>query len=180
AAITTAVLGTAVLLASQLQQAYTTELDSATVEEELRFTLDWIGQALRNTGSDPYGTSLTPIVMNPDNANGNDDIRIRADINPPDGDVTDANEDITIALDAGDRVITRTDNGVGGTVDMTEPVITGLLFTYLDSDRNVTAAPGSVAYVRVTITGQSPSYNAALGQNPTRTLEAEFRLRTRP
>ena len=39
------------MLATQMQQAYSTQLDDATVEEEVRFSLDWI--AVRVTYQQP-------------------------------------------------------------------------------------------------------------------------------
>jgi len=177
-AITVAVLGSSVMLASQLQQSYATQLDDTVAEEEVRFALDWIGQALRNAGSNPYNVGgFNAITM------GASSIRINADINPPDGDITDPNEDITIALGAGAdaNTITLTDNSdaTPTAIPMTEPVIAGLAFTYLDSNRAVTGNPNAVAYVRVTITGQSEAYSRFLGQQTQRQLMTEVRVRVR-
>src|SRR5688572_25611113 len=160
ALITTAVLGGTVMLAAQLQQAYTTQLDDVTVEEETRFSLDWIEQALRNAGSNPYSITVsgcaaaafTGIGLDPDGDGANDDIRIHADINPPNGLLggvagacNEPNEDVTIAYDNVNLVITRRDNNLDmAAVNMTEPVITNLLFTYLDSAGNVTVNPNAV------------------------------------
>jgi prepilin-type N-terminal cleavage/methylation domain-containing protein len=179
AAIMAAVLGGTVMLATQLQQVYSTQLDDATVEEEVRFTLDWIGQALRNAGSDPYTIGLTGLDVNA----AGDELIVRADINPPDGVLDDENEDVTIALDADNRVITREDNVTGGGVaeEMTEPVITGLVFTLFDSAGNELddTEEDLAAYVRVRVTGQSQAFNTLLGENRTTTLETEVRVRTR-
>jgi hypothetical protein len=199
AAIMTAVLGGTILLAAQLQQVYSTQLDDTTVEEEVRFALDWIGQALRNAGSNPYSiTSLTTscaatgtfqaIQMDPNGNGDDDDIRIHADINPPNGLLAGAavvcneeNEDVTIALDPGNRWITREDNrGTAGAIVMTEPVISNLEFIYLNSSRNVTTNPDLVAFVRVRVTGRSQAFSSLLGDNTTTTLETEVRVRIRP
>ena len=198
ALITTAVLGGTVMLAAQLQQAYTTQLDDVTVEEEARFSLEWIEQALRNAGSNPYSigasgcaaATFTAIGIDPDGDSTNDDIRIHSDINPPNGLLggvaaacNELNEDVTIAHDNVNLVITRNENNdVAGPVVMTEPVITNLLFTYLDSAGNVTANPNVVAYVRVTITGKSvPEQNLydANDAFTTTTLQTEVHIRTR-
>ena len=58
-AITAAVLGGTVALASQIQRSYSTQLDDTTAEEEVRFALDWIAQALRNAGTNPYNISVS-------------------------------------------------------------------------------------------------------------------------
>jgi type II secretory pathway component PulJ len=198
ALITTAVLGGTVMLAAQLQQAYTTQLDDVTVEEEARFSLDWIEQAIRNAGSNPYtigvsgcaAAAFTAIGIDPDGDGANDDIRIHADINPPNGLLggvagacNEATEDVTIAYDNVNLVITRRDNNVdAAAVVMTEPVITNLLFTYLDSAGNVTANPNAVAYVRVSVTGKSvPKQNLYDADNAftTTTLQTEVHIRTR-
>lgn len=182
AAIMTAVLGGTVMLATQMQQAYSTQLDDTTVEEEVRFSLDWIAQALRNAGSNPY--SISPALFVPINMSaGGESITLLADINPPDGLTTGENEDVTIAFDAGAMAITREDNnGVGGAEVMTEPVITGLLFTLFDSAGNalVDGQEGLAAFVRVRVTGQSQAFSTFLGDGRTMVLETEVRVRTRP
>jgi Tfp pilus assembly protein PilW len=184
-AITTAVLGGTVVLATQIQQAYTNQLDDSAVEQEVRFALDWISRYLRSAGSNPYACAVfQPVWIDP-NANGlDDDVRIQADINPPDGDCTDSEEDVTIAHDAVNNVITL-DTGAGA-VAMTDPIFPtradgvtpALTFTYLDSSHNVTATEASIAYVRVTATGRSEGRNALTNEFTEFTLETEVRLRT--
>ena len=208
ALITTAVLGGTVMLASQLQQAYTTQLDDATVEEEARFSLDWIEQALRNAGSNPYSINslvsscpaagtFTAIDIDGD-ADGDgvttDDIRILADINPPNGligslvtgacDLTSTNEDVTIAFDDANLVITRQDNTVDANpVIMTEPIVTAVQFAYFTADGvTATANENLVSYVRVRVTGKSvPKQNIydANDAFTTTTLETMVRIRIR-
>jgi len=172
-AIITAVLGSTVLLATQMQRVYGTQLDDTTVEEELRFALDWIARDLRSTGNNPYGIAgLTALQITGDNQ-----IRIQADVNPPDGDITDGDEDVTITI-AG-TTITRTNHNVAAAaVVMSEPVIADLEFIYLDSDRVVTADPDEVAYVRVRVTGRSQAFSSLVGGFTETTLETEVRLRT--
>jgi prepilin-type N-terminal cleavage/methylation domain-containing protein len=178
-AILAPVLGASVILATQLQRVYGSRLDDATVEEEVRFSVDWIAQALRNAGSNPYSIGgFEPIDVNEDGTS----IRVLADVNPPDGLTTSANEDLTIAFDAGERVITRDDNSVVADPEqMTEPVIAGLLFTLFDSNGNQLddGEEGSTAYVRVRVTGRSPVFSPTLGGYPETTLETEVRVRTR-
>lgn len=181
-AITTAVLGGTVVLATQIQQAYTYQLDDAAVQQEARYALDWIARYLRSAGSNPYACAVfQPIWIDP-NGNGlNDDVRIQADINPPDGDCADSEEDVTIAYDAVNFVITL--NTGAGAVAMTDPIFRradatpALTFTYLDSARNVTANEASIAYVQVAVTGRSEGRNAVTGFTEF-TLTTEVRLRT--
>lgn len=197
-AITAAVLGGTVVLAMQMQQVYSTQLDDTTVEEEARFALDWIAQALRNAGSNPYsigaflcgGTgNFSAITINPlgTAAPGDDNIRLHSDMNPPNGLLgggpllcDELGEDITIAHDAAAMVITRQDhNDAAGAIAMTEPVVEDLQFTFLDSSRAVTANPNLVSYVRVRLTGQSQAFNTNFGEGTTSVLETEVHIRTR-
>ena len=102
-ALTTLVLGSTIMLATQIQQAYGTQLDDATVEQEARFALEWIARDLRSAGSDPY--LIIPVEqevwLDPNGGGDTDDsIRIQADINPPDGDIADEAENVTIAFDS--------------------------------------------------------------------------------
>jgi hypothetical protein len=196
--ITTAVLGGTVMLASQLQQGYTTQLDEVVVEQEVRFALDWITRLIRSAGSNPYSinTSPCPVVgtpfqalrLDPDGDGMDNDIRIQADISPPNGilggDVAgtcnEEGEDVTIAHDADASTITRQDNNIDDDPQaMTEPIITELEFTYLDSARNVTANVDVIAYVQVRVTGRSKTYNTILGEQPETALDTEVHIRTR-
>ena len=198
ALITTAVLGGTVLLATQVQQGYTTQLDDVLVEQEVRYTLDWIARILRSAGSNPYsistspcpdiGTPFEPIRIDPNGNGQDDDIRIQADISPPNGilggDVagtcTEEGEDVTIALDPDALTITLQDNNTDDAPEaMTEPIITNLEFTYLNSARNVTTNPNLIAYVQVEVTGRSKAYNEILKKFPEATLSTEVHIRAR-
>jgi Tfp pilus assembly protein PilW len=196
--ITISVLGGTVMLASQLQQGYATQLDDVLVEQEVRYALDWITRLLRSAGSNPYdvetspcptaGTDFAAIRIDPDGDGIDDDVRIQADISPPNGilggdsggNCTEAGEDVTIAHDADALTITREDNNIDAAPEaMTEPVISELIFTYLDSSRNVTTDEDAVTYVQVQVTGRSETYNTILGEYPETTLTTEVRVRTR-
>lgn len=198
AAITSAVLGGTVLLASQIQQVYSTQLDDTAAEQEVRFALDWIAQALRNAGTNPYnisawlcpgaGTVFQAIRMDPNGNGDNDDVRVQADTNPPNGMLggvagtcNEEGEDVTIAYDPGALVITRQDNNIDASaMTMTEPVIGGLTFTYLNSSRVVTTDPDLVSYVQVEITARSQAATSVLASEEAGyTLSTEVRLRTR-
>jgi len=198
AAIATAVLGGTVVLATQMQQSYGTRLDRATVEEEARFALDWIARVLRSAGSNPYSintvacptasTAFQGIWLDP-NGNGiDDDVRVQADINPPNGLLgspaagctVQPGEDVTIAHDPVNLVITRRDHSDDDVAQaMTDSIITDLRFTYLNAARAVTANPDAIVYVGVRVTGRSRAYDAFTGDFPTSTLDTEVRLRTR-
>lgn len=196
-AITMVTLGAAVQVASQVQQGYTRQMAAAAYEEEARFAINWIERALRQAGSNPYGitvsncpvagTAFLPLRFDP-NANGlDDDVRINADVGLPNallggdaGACIEAGEDLTIALDAANQTITRQDSNLDAApVAMTDGVITGLQFTYLDAARAATANPAAVAFVGVAVTAQSPAANAQTGLFDTIVLSSEVRLRSR-
>lgn len=185
ALITTVVLGGAVALASQIQRGYSTQLDDVAVEQEARYALDWIARDLRSAASDPYDF-INPedeILLDPDGDLVHDDIQVRADIAEPDG-VLGAGEDITIAFDAANKVITRQDHNAvvdNMPIAMTDAIFTGLSFTYLDAARVVMdpLVPELVKYVRVQVTAQSRALNPATLAHTTSTLATEVRLRTR-
>jgi hypothetical protein len=196
--ITTAVLGGTVMLASQLQQGYSTQLDEVLVEQEVRYALDWITRILRSAGSNPYdietspcpvvGTPFQQIRLDPDGDGMDDDIRIQADISPPNGILggnvagtcTEEGEDVTIAHDGDASTITLQDNNIDLAPEaMTEPIIAELEFTYLDSGRNVTADEDLIAFVQVQVTGRSKTFNTILGEYPETTLNTEVHIRIR-
>ena len=196
-AISSAVLGGTVVLAMQMQQGYSMRLEDVTVEEEARFTLDWIARTLRSAGSNPYTitTSACPVAntlfqairLDPNATGINDNVRVNADIAPPNGLLggvggacNEGGEDITIAHDTAASVITRRDHAIDAApVPMTEPIFTGLLFTYLDAARNATTNANAIVYVQVQVTGQSLARNPNTGQFTTATLNTEVHLRTR-
>jgi prepilin-type N-terminal cleavage/methylation domain-containing protein len=183
AAIMTIVLGGTVMLATQIQQAYGTQLDDVAVEQEARYALDWIARDLRSAASDPY--TIIPnnqeVWIDPNaGADPDDSIRVQADVNPPDGDIADERENITIAIDSVNRVITRRDHAVDvAGVAMTEAIFTDLRFTHLNAARVATAVPELVAYVQVQVTAQSRARNPFTGTFTSSTLATEVRLRTR-
>lgn len=176
-AITTVVLGATVALAASIQQAYTADLDDVAVEQEVRYALDWVARYVRSAGSNPYSCAVfQPIWLDPNGNGADDDVRVQADINPPDGDCTDSEEDVTIALDPVARVITL-DTGAGA-VAMTDPIITNLQFTYLNDAHNPTAAESQIAYVLIAVTGRSKGRDTNTGFTQF-TLSSEVRIRVR-
>jgi|SRR5687767_5653812 prepilin-type N-terminal cleavage/methylation domain-containing protein len=182
--VMTLVLGSAVGLATSIQQGYQSELDGAAVEQEARYALDWIARDLRSAGSNPYAVAGQFLVLDPNGgADASDSVRVQADINPPDGDIADPGEDLTITLNpitGVNAAITRQDiNGADpAQLPLTETIFTDLQFTYLDAARNVTNVAGLVAYIQVQVSARSRGRNST-GQFTTSTLSTEVRLRTR-
>ena len=153
------------------------KLDDVAVEQEVRYALDWVARYVRSAGSNPYSCAVfQPIWLDPNGNGADDDVRVQADINPPDGDCTDSEEDVTIALDPVARVITL-DTGAGP-VAMTDPIITNLQFTYLNDSHTPTAAEAQIAYVGIAVTGQSKGRDTNTGFTQF-TLSTEVRIRVR-
>ena len=166
-------LAAAVLVTTQVSRGYTTQSDDALVQEEARFALEWIEELVRVAGSNPYGvtTSNCPAAgtvfqegwIDPNGDAVLDDIRLQADLGPPNaqlggagGVCSEADEDITIAYDAVARTITR-----------------------LDNNRVPTGVAAAVAFVQVAVTAESPDANPRTGQKATLTLSSEVRVRSR-
>lgn len=198
AAITSAVIGAAVTLATNVQSVYSYQLNDAAVQQEARFALDWIARTLAPAGSNPYdvtvsacpagGTVFAALRLDPDGDGIHDDVRIQADVNPPNGLLlglagacNESGEDVTIAHDPVNRVLTRRDmaTDAAAPVPVTDGVFTELLFTYLTSNRAVTTTPAQIAYVQVNLTGRSRSRNPNTGEFTAFTYRSEVRLRSR-
>ena len=196
-AVGATVMGAALVLTTQVQRAFTSQLDGAGVQQEVRYAMDWISRALMQAGSNPTtmtvsacpaaGTAFRTVRRDP-NADGvHNDVRLHADVSPPNGLLgglagacTEAGEDITIGYNAVDRTITRRDNNIdAAAVAMSGNVFSGLLFQYLDANGNAAATDDATATVRVTITGRTPAIDPHTGQPLTFTLVSNVRLRSR-
>lgn len=186
----------AVVMTDQVSRSYTAQLDDAVIQEEARYALTWIEDALRSAGSNPYGALTTDCPMvgtvvqglqrDPGGDGVMDDIRIMGDINPPNSRVggtpcgADLGEDVTIAHDVANRTIVRQDNAAGGApVPMSDAVVTALRFTYLDINRAPVLDDAQVAYVGVLVTTQAPNRDRQTGLRTTYTLASEVRVRSR-
>ncbi len=191
------VLGGAVMLTSQVQSGYTRQMEEAAAQQEGRYALEWISRLIRGAGTNYYliettdcpaaGTDFDAIIFDPDEDGVNNDIRLQADSNPPDGFLggpagtcTQANEDVTVSFDSDTSSITFLDNNLGGTASIrTDAVIDNILFIYRDWSRVVTTNPGSVVYVETQVTVRTRTINPSTGLPNTRTLSQEVRVRGR-
>ncbi len=195
--VTVTAIGTALTVTEQVSRGYTAQLDNAMVQEEARFALEWLETALRTAGANPYdvattncpgpATDVQAVRLDPNGNTVMDDLRLQADVNPPNGAVggvggvcDEAGEDITIAHDQSAKAITLLDNNLGGVpTPMTDGVISGLQFAYLDANRVPTTAAAAAAFVRVSVTAESPGGNRARGARDAFTLTSEVRIRVR-
>jgi prepilin-type N-terminal cleavage/methylation domain-containing protein len=213
--ITTVVLGGAVMLTSSVQQSFRRQIEDSAGEQEGRYALDWVSRLIRAAGNNPYGLPKmddngTPddpsddvpippacpagaleyswLVINPDGVNGNDDIRLQTDSNPPDGLLggaagacNQASEDVTVSYDPLTSSITFLDNNdiAGGATVRTDAVIDGLNFVFKDVNHNPTANAANVVYIETQVTVRTRTLNPATMRPDTRLLTQEVRLRGR-
>ena len=213
--ITTVVLGGAVMMTSQVQQSFRRQIEDSAGEQEGRYAIDWVSRLIRAAATNTYGlplmddndtpddtlddTAIPPecagadvgyawLVMNPDGVNGNDDIRIQTDSNPPDGilggqDATGCNqpfEDVTISYDADTSSITFLDNNLGeGEQVRTDAVIDGLQFVFKNSKHQTEADADKVVYIETQVTVRTRTINPFTMLPETRLLTQEVRLRGR-
>jgi prepilin-type N-terminal cleavage/methylation domain-containing protein len=195
--LSTIVVGSAVMMASQVQQGYSHQLDDAGVQQETRFVVEWIAKTLATAGSNPYrivtsncpatGTAFQALRFDPDGDGIQDDVRVQADINPPNGLLlglsglcNEPGEDVTIAHDPQLNAITRRDRATDASpVAVTSGVFSQLVFSYLAADRTATTVPAAAAYVRVSLTGRSEAFDQNTGDQGSFTYSSEVRLRSR-
>lgn len=203
------VLGGAVMLTSQVQNGYRRQVEEAAASQEGRYALEWVGKLIRGAGNNPFPTpgnqttcpgpaliQIEAIRFDPDADGVNNDIRLQTDANPPDGQIggniatgcNQANEDVTIALDAVNDVIVFTDNNLGGGASIrTDAVIDDLRFIYRDGERDIDEPPGSgipitagnVVYVETQITIRTRTIDPSTGQPMRRVVSNEVRVRSR-
>ncbi len=196
-AVGSLVIGSAMLLTGQMQKSYGSQIDGAAVQQEARYAMDWISRALLSAGSNPTritvadcpvaGTAFRAIRRDPNGDGVNNDVRIHADISPPNGLLggpagacTEAGEIVTIAHDVANRTVTRRDDNIdAAAVAMSDTVITQLLFQYFTANGAVAAIDDTVSVVRVTISARTPANDPYTGQPVTFTTSADVRLRAR-
>ncbi|MEI6667898.1 MAG: hypothetical protein WCP29_07060 [Acidobacteriota bacterium] len=190
-------MGGALTVTHQVTRASNVLLDGSATQEEVQYAIEWMAEAIRPAGANPYaittgvcptaGTVFVPIAIDPNGTGLADNIRIKADTNPPNGVLggvsgacTESGEDVTIAHDRVNFCITRRDNNVdAAAVPMTDRVISALTFRYLDSARAVTAIAANVAYVQISVTGRTVTRDQILAAATAYTLTSEVRVRLR-
>lgn len=195
--IALSVVGSATLLAGQMQMSYRRQLEASTAQQEGRYAIEWIERYIRAAGNNPYRVTTTPcpaagttfqaIRMDPNGNLLNDDIRLQMDGSPVDGLIggaagacTEPNEDVTIALNPTTLLITLRDNNVGATaVPRSDTVVTNLQFVYRDPSHAVTTNPNNIAFVQTTVTVRSRLNDLNTGVPISYPMTSEVRVRVR-
>ena len=197
-AIALFIVGAAMTMVSTVERAYSYEMNDAAAQQELRLALEWIRRTLFPAGSNPYsittstcpvtGTAFAAVRLDPDGDGVDDDIRVQADINPPNGvllgpmfgECDEEGEDVTIAYDAATRALTRRDAALDRTpLPVTDGIFTSLRFRYLSASRVETRTPAAIRSVEVMLAAESRSPNPYTGRPRAFSATSEVRLRTR-
>ncbi len=139
------------------QQGFVASRQRAQAAGSVRYAHLALTRYMRIAGSSPFGTPIEAIDPDPRGDGAFDDIRLRADYNPADGDTDDLNEDLTFYLRA-DTMFVR--SGADG---LEEPYLVGvdsMAFKYYDRDGAEITDPDHVwpraASVRVVVRASAP------------------------
>ena len=157
-------------LVMRVQRDYARQRDEIQARETLQAVELIIARILRNAKADPLGSGLTSLNGDPMGNAGWDDLRVRADFNPADGDVSDPLEDVQIRRNV-DTLLVRWQ--AGATEQAVAYSITGLGFDFYRPDgTQMTALPvDSARRVKVTVTvRRSPSSSLVFRRESWHTL----------
>lgn len=165
-----AAMGAAVL---SLNRATTTQYRELSRQDALQTAEKTIATVLRSAGANPYGISnLTGLDVQ---GQPTGSLRVRSDINPPDGDVNDALEDVRFHVASDTLFVRWTSNGE--TVPLATP-IRAMSWQFRSATDQVITDPAQVdanaRQARITLT--SPP-GAAGGVSHTRTFIVDLRSR---
>ncbi len=156
------------------QRGFVASRDRARAAGSVRYAHLSLTRFMRLAGSSPIGLPLPGIDPDPDGNGFFDDVRLRSDYNPPDGDLDDPGEDLTFFLRADTMFVKSGNDGDE------EPFLIGvdsLAFEYFDRDGLVISDPARIGpramVVDVTIRARGDRYVDAAE----RTLSGLVRLR---
>ena len=135
------------------QSSYLRQEEIATMNQNIRSALFYMGREIRMAGLDPTGVANAGIVENlPNRIRFTEDIRGQDEDDPPDGKIGVSNEDISYFLhDAdgdGDTDLVR-DAGFGKRLIAQN--ISSLVFNYLDGTGNTVENLSAIRFVEVTL-----------------------------
>lgn len=140
------------------QRGFVWSRQRSQVAGSVRYAQLSLTRYMRIAGSSPYGASFRGIDPDPRGDGLFDDVRLRADYNPADGDTDDRGEDLTFYVRGDTMFVTFGADGVE------EPYLVGvdsLAFEYYDRDGAVITDPdrvaGWAASARVVVRGRAES-----------------------
>lgn len=139
------------------QKSYVTQDQVAAMQQNLRAAMYYMGREIRMAGCDPTGDANARI-LNAGSATFSItlDITDNAGTGDPDGDTSDANENITYLLyDPDGDGITDLGRDTGGGNQLVAENIDALDFVYLDANGTVTATLSDIRSVQVTLVART-------------------------
>ena len=143
----------------QTQKDYTRQRQNIRSQDNLRLADVLIRTVLRSALADPRATKQTLLDSDPRNTNQWDNIRVKADFNPADGDFLDPLEDVQLHVVA-DSLMVRLQAG-GAFAVYAYPIGT-LRFEYYRSNNTLITTEADVAYARrIKYTVTAPNLAAA-------------------
>lgn len=164
-AVMIVVLGMIGSLMITTQRQYMSQQALIDASNNARVVLDLMLRLARVAGNNPEEISFEPIHPDPDGNSQMDSIRLRADWNPIDGDISDAYEDMIFSTSNGVLWIQRpSDDEPVEFVDRVE----SLTFSYKDSNgadissSDAVANRDSIAYVDIELRTSVPDVPAML------------------
>lgn len=142
----------------QSTSGYQTEVLS--VMENTRMAMGTLERYFLQAGNNPLSAAFAPITIT-----GTSQVQLCSDLTgsaggdqgDPDGDILDANEDITIRYNSTGRRIELV--SADGTVQTLAQYISGFSLEYLDKDGAATTTGADVRTIRMTINGSSAVAN---------------------
>jgi Tfp pilus assembly protein PilW len=142
----------------QRTASYQTEVQG--VLENTRMAMETVERILEQAGNDPSGAGFPGITIT-----SATEVRVCSDLTgsagpgspdkgDPDGDIDDANEDVTIRFNASDQSIELIP--AGGSAQPIASNISAFAMQYFDSNGVATSSGNDVRRIRVSLTGTSP------------------------
>jgi hypothetical protein len=159
------VLGQLMVMVIDSQRGFLKSNAKVSAASSARYAHLALTRLIRFAGADPQGISFIGIDPDPRGHGAFDNIRLRADFNPADGDISDSGEDLTFWL-WGDTVMVK-----WGSDAAPEPYLFGvdsLAFEYFN--RNGAAitdpdlVPSHTASVQLTVRGSTEIYGEKRGE----------------
>ncbi len=155
------------------QRGFVANRQKARAASSVRYAHLALTRLMRIAGSSPVGSPIQAIDPDPLAVGAFNNIRLRADYNPPDGDVDDPGEDLEFYL-RGDTMFVRP----GGAEE--EPYIIGvdsLSFEYFDRDGAVITDPDRVLTRAISAQVMIRARGESTGDATERMLVGHVRLR---
>jgi prepilin-type N-terminal cleavage/methylation domain-containing protein len=139
----------------QTQRDYTRQRENIRSQDNLRMADAFIRTVLRSGLADPRLTRQTMLDPDPRNTNRWDNIRVKADFNPADGDFQDPLEDVQLHVVA-DSLMVRLQ--AGGAFSVYAYPVRTLHFEYYRANNNLITTEADVAFARrIKYTVSSPN-----------------------